>query len=179
MSPVPPPEWDRNVKFPPSVYNKLWVYGKPKNVERFVKRAIGRSPWTKTDGTGEPDNELNFHSLVPIPAKVLKAGYDREGRDWEIKHWGVQWGACNPGVVEDSDEFISYEFDTLAKPPIAFLKQVSKNWPGLGFVFRYAFNYHDYTRYRNGVGKTKVGKLKHRQLEHHEVNRKGKEAANA
>ena len=38
---------------------------------------------------GEP-GRLNFHSLVPVPEEVLKAGYESGGYDWEQKNWGCK-----------------------------------------------------------------------------------------
>jgi len=39
----------------------------------------------------EKANVLNFHSLVPVPAEILQAGYEAQGYDWENNQWGCKW----------------------------------------------------------------------------------------
>ena len=53
--------------------DKLTIIGPKVDVQAFKAKAVGPSPWEEPEG--EPD-ALNFHSLVPIPEEVLKAGYE-------------------------------------------------------------------------------------------------------
>jgi hypothetical protein len=52
--------------------NKLTIAGPGPDVQEFKTKAVGHSPWEEPEE--EPD-ALNFHSLVPVPEEVLKAGY--------------------------------------------------------------------------------------------------------
>jgi hypothetical protein len=52
--------------------NKLAVYGPEADTQRCKEQAIGDSPWFRE----EQPNALNLHSLVPIPAEVIEAGYE-------------------------------------------------------------------------------------------------------
>ena len=54
--------------------NKLTITGPEADVQAFKAKAVGHSPWEEPEG--DPD-ALNFHSLVPVPEEVLKAGYER------------------------------------------------------------------------------------------------------
>jgi hypothetical protein len=56
--------------------NKLTVTGPEEDVRSFKEKAVGHSPWLKPEG--EP-SVLNFHSQVPVPEEVLKAGYEAAG----------------------------------------------------------------------------------------------------
>src|ERR1035438_5932980 len=71
--------------------NNLTITGPEAEVQAFKAKAVGHSPWEEPEG--EPDG-LNFHSLVPVPEEVLKAGYESAGYDWEQKNWGCKWAAA-------------------------------------------------------------------------------------
>jgi hypothetical protein len=65
--------------------DKLTIIGPGTDVQAFKTKAVGDSPWEEPEE--EPD-VLNFHSLVPVPAEILKAGYCDAGLDWERANWG-------------------------------------------------------------------------------------------
>ena len=81
--------------------NHLTVKGENDEVQRFKQKAVGHSPWEQPP-IGEKPNALNFHSLVPIPANVLQAGYEAQGYDWENNQWGCKWGACHGDLIDDN-----------------------------------------------------------------------------
>ncbi|MBI3852721.1 MAG: hypothetical protein HY298_20905 [Verrucomicrobia bacterium] len=113
--------------------NKLAVYGPHEDVKRFQEQAVGHSPWH----TGENPNVLNFHSLVPIPAAVIAAGYEAAGYDWERNHWGCKWGACHAEVLDEWEGHLTCAFDTAWSPPLAFLEKLGPQWPTLIFLLDY------------------------------------------
>jgi hypothetical protein len=115
--------------------NILEIIGDKETLKLFRKAAIGFSPW-EVPGDQKPD-VLNFHSLMPIPAEVIRAGYDKRGYAWETAHWGCKWGACRPKLFESKPTRITYTFDTAWLPPLEFLEHISKDWPS--FVFRIEF----------------------------------------
>ena len=114
--------------------DKLTVVGLESDVQIFKEWAVGHSPWLKTEG--EPA-VLNFHSLVPVPEEVLKAGYESAGCDWEKENWGCKWGAQNPTILDEWEGHVEYEFHTAWSPPIEFLGKVAVQWPALVFVLEY------------------------------------------
>jgi hypothetical protein len=126
--------FERRFIMPNWCNNTLRVTGPKADVARFKKQAVGHSPWPKVSQNAEA---LNFHSLVPIPAQVLSAGYEAAGYDWERDNWGCKWGACNPELLDDSDRELLYQFDTAWSPPITFLGSAAKQWPTLNFVMEY------------------------------------------
>ena len=116
--------------------NELRVSGPAEDIARFKQQAVGFSPWNAPPKDEKP-SPLNFHSLVPIPDGVLKAGYEDAGYDWENNHWGCKWGACHADLVDDNGSELFYSFDTAWAPPIGFLDGVAKLWPSLIFVLEY------------------------------------------
>src|ERR1017187_6850446 len=114
------------------------VRGPAEELARFKKQAVGYSPWwTRKERAGEPPSPLNFHSLVPVPEEVLRPGYGEAGNDWELRNWGAKWGASDAGLVDEWDGCLMYSFNTAWSPPIAFLENVSQQWPTLTFILEY------------------------------------------
>jgi Ferredoxin-like domain in Api92-like protein len=114
--------------------NKLTITGPEADVQAFKTKAIGHSPWSEPEG--DPD-ALNFHSLVPVPGEILKAGYESAGHDWEMANWGCKWGASGPTILGEWEGHVDYEFYTAWSPPIELLKRLSVQWPSLVFVLAY------------------------------------------
>jgi hypothetical protein len=115
-------------------FNKLTITGPKADVQAFKAKAVGYSPWEQP--AGEPA-VLNFHSLVPVPEEVLKAGYDSAGYHWEVENWGCKWGAGNTTILDEWEGFIAYEFSTAWSPPEKFLEKVAVQWRALQFVLEY------------------------------------------
>lgn len=114
--------------------NKLTITGPQADVQAFKAKAVGHSPWEKPEG--EPA-VLNFHSLVPVPEEVLKAGYESAGYNWERENWGCKWGASDPRILDEWETCVMYEFYTAWSPPIEFLTVVAKQLPTLKFILEY------------------------------------------
>ena len=126
----------RRFNMPNWCFNVLTVCGPAEDLTRFKQQAVGASPWSEPQSE-QAREQLNFHSLVPIPAEVLAAGYQRAGYDWERTHWGCKWGACHATVADHRAGELVYSFDTAWSPPLPFLHQVSLTWPTLVFVLEY------------------------------------------
>jgi len=116
-------------------HNKLTIAGPEADVRSFKEKAAGRCPWMKPEETEE--EALNFHSLIPVPDEVLKAGYEAAGYDWERTNWGCKWGAENPMLLDEGGTCLIYEFDTAWSPPMEFLQSVSKQWSNLTLILEY------------------------------------------
>ena len=114
--------------------NTLTITGPRGGCAAFKEKATGLCPWLKPEETEV--EMLNFHSLVPVPEEVLKAGYEAAGEDWERENWGCKWGADGTTIV-DEGACITYEFYTAWSPPIEFLQTVAVQWPALVFVLAY------------------------------------------
>ena len=117
-------------------FNHLTVTGPAEDVARFQEQAAGFRPWHSPEAGQAPDL-LNFHSLLPIPAEVLTAGYAPAGYNWERHHWGCKWGACHAALVDKWEGGVFYEFDTAWSPPLPLVQHVSRVWPTLVFVLDY------------------------------------------
>ena len=112
--------------------NKLTVTGPDADVRSFKEKAAGPCPWLKPDETEV--EVLNFHSLVPVPDEVLKAGYEAAGYDWERENWGCKWGADDAKLLDAWEAGVIYEFYSAWSPPIKFLQEVASAYPKLQFV---------------------------------------------
>jgi hypothetical protein len=118
--------------------NKLTVIGPNLDVELFRKMMIGHSPWpSQREGEGNKENLLNFHSIVPIPAEVLIAGYDPCGVNWERQNWGCARGAVETAVVDEWEGVVTYHLATAWFPPIQFLVKAAKRFPTLTLLLEY------------------------------------------
>ena len=117
-------------------YNEFQVSGPKEDIAKFKLQAVGHNPWEKP-AQDEAPSPLNFHSLLPIPAKVLKSDYSNAGHDWEVKHWGCRWGAGDVEVMDETEDSLHYRFDTAWDPPTNFIKHVRKLWPTLTFLLDY------------------------------------------
>jgi hypothetical protein len=114
--------------------NKLTIMGPEADVQAFKAKAVGHSPWDEPEG--DPD-VLNFHSLVPVPEEVLKAGYESAGYNWEKENWGCKWGPSDPEILDEREGHVEYEFYTAWSPPEQFLQTVAVQYPKLQFVLEY------------------------------------------
>lgn len=112
--------------------NELTVHGQEADVAQFKEKAIGKSPWG-----GAEEIVLNFHSLMPIPAEVIAAGYHRRGYFWELENWGCKWGASDAELANEWEGYLVYRFLTPWSPPIAFLEKLARQWPALTFLIDY------------------------------------------
>ena len=125
---------EMEIEMPNLCYNTLKVYGPEQDIQEFKTKAVGHHPWGKDED--EP-NVLNFHNLFPFPADVLKAGYKEAGFDWECENWGSKWGSFDCILVDDFENYLTYEFHTAWCPPIKFLNHVAKEHPELTFFLTY------------------------------------------
>ena len=62
---------------------------------------------------------------------------------------GLQMGACETQVIDDSTGFIIYSFATAWSPPIKFIEHVAREWPTLSFIL----DYDETRQWVSGCGK--------------------------
>ena len=118
--------------------NILTMSGPEADIKAFRQKAVGHSPWlTAAELTVEKPEPLNFHSIVPVPKEVLKAGYMKAGYGWEKANWGCKWGACHCQVVDNDKGWLIYQFDSAWCPPVEFIEAAAKLWPSLTFKLEY------------------------------------------
>lgn len=56
--------------------------------------------------------------------------------NWNNRYWGTKWDACDPEMVEDSANTISYTFNTAWSPPTC-LEHLSAQYPDAEMTLRY------------------------------------------
>lgn len=115
--------------------NKLIVRGPELVILSFRRRALGRSPWRTEE---EADASLfNFHSLVPVPSRVLRAGYDSAGANWARENWGCSSDSIGTTIIEEWDKLVVYQFLTAWFPPINLLQKAARRFRSLTFLLTY------------------------------------------
>ena len=149
--------------------NNLVVSGPAHQLDVFVKQAEGYGPVYKPrhaappvlpgDATTHPPalrppSPLNFHSLAPVPARLLARTYGGEaeaeaeaaaglvvdvtapnhsGYNWEHANWGMKWGAVHARRERVGPTEVRYRFDTAWVPPVRFFTNVSARFVALKF----------------------------------------------
>ena len=54
-----------------------------------------------------------------------------------MEHWGCRWGSGDAVLVDETDDWLLYHFDTPWSQPVPFLKRLGPRWSGLTFVLSY------------------------------------------
>ena len=110
--------------------NFFVVTGDVNEVARFKHEAVGYWP-CENSLPGEAPVVLNFHSLVPMPSELIKAGNTSQRSDWKASHWGCRGGAYSPRLNTDEAGRLIYFFQTPNSPPLAWIQNASSRWPTL------------------------------------------------
>ena len=109
--------------------NELKVYGKPKEIERFQKKAINPGDEEKLGSA------FSMDKFIPTPKKLLNgSGW----YDWRGENWGTKWDvdACLEwGCPED--EYLEYTFDSAWAPPTTAIETIAKKFKKLKFILKY------------------------------------------
>ena len=120
------PNWCENI---------LTIEGPAEEIAAFKAKAAAL---IAEDVPAEAEAEvIRIENFIPVPAEVEAADDGNGQEDWEIEHWGCKWGASNSALSGISDNCVHYYFQTPWAPPLAFLEQVSKDWPRLRLVLAY------------------------------------------
>lgn len=57
--------------------------------------------------------------------------------NWNVKNWGTKWDACEDYCNRNSDNLLSYSFNTAWSPPIPFVESLAKQFPHLEILLSY------------------------------------------
>ena len=119
------PNWCENI---------LVVEGPEADIAAFKEKAAAVPA---EDAAVDAAEVLKLENFIPIPAEVAAAEYGNGQYDWEIEHWGCTLGAINSAITTESENRLHYVFQTPWTPPLAFVEQVSRDWPTLRLVLAY------------------------------------------
>ena len=138
--------------------NKLVVFGKPEDIERFRNRSEPVSanrfiPMPEElrgiiEGGGKIDGKIVHHHLRMVDGEYdplnqeevsrLKEKYGAATwRDWAIRNWGTKWDFEDIKVVEATGRKVTYTFETAYEPPIPVIVAMSRQHPSLSFRLSY------------------------------------------
>ena len=113
--------------------NNLHMEGDAEEIKRFEDT---HNSIPKTWGEDKPNEEktkLDFSASVWGEDNDVKE-YSSYGYDWQIKHWGTKWNACEVGHHDSG----LYSFETAWGPAEAWMVTMSKQYPKLKFVLSYS-----------------------------------------
>ncbi len=129
-------------------FNSLKIEGDEQDIERFKEQAA-----YVYDERNDVKTSLSFNQFIPLPPElsvrienndetssrlIAKYGCDN-GFDWVINNWGVEVEAFADDPIGNV-----YEFITEWNPPIKWIINVSRKFPGLIFILNYQnFSYPD------------------------------------
>ena len=119
------PNWCENI---------LVVEGPEAEIAAFKEKAAA-APAENT--TSEVAEVLKLENFIPVPADVAEVAYGNGQDDWEIEHWGCTLGAINSAITTELENRVHYVFQTPWTPPLAFMEQVSRDWPSLRLMLGY------------------------------------------
>jgi hypothetical protein len=83
---------------PNNAPGRIRIRGPEDRLAEFREYARGSGvKWRGVDRARKV-REFDCNKFLPPPEDVVQAGYDAEGYDWCIEHWGTKWGACDVNV---------------------------------------------------------------------------------
>ena len=78
---------------------------------------------------------------IPLTKEVLNDLTEKYGAnnwyDWSCQNWGTKWNACDPHINHNDIDFFAVSFETAWSPPIEWIKNIMKDFPGLHFILEY------------------------------------------
>ncbi len=136
--------------------NKLNVSGNKSDIQKFKESTL-----VKAEKGDELHFTMNL--LYPTPPELLEQTApntwrgeetDTEGKlefekkieelnkkyghtdwyNWRVDKWSTKWDAAETYVLDDTDEFLSIEYNTAWSPNIEWLKTIAKQFPELKFT---------------------------------------------
>lgn len=80
----------------------------------------------------------DLDKVVPEPDEVKQthgaSGWNPDWMAWRREHWGTKWNTYEPVKVSDN----TFEFQTAWNGIPAIIKEMSKNFPDVYFIYMYA-----------------------------------------
>tara|TARA_R100000458_G_scaffold34080_1_gene31389 strand:+ start:104 stop:760 length:657 start_codon:yes stop_codon:yes gene_type:complete len=149
-------------------YNTLVVRGKDKKtIDNFVS-TVNAHPqhWKPSEMELQfndlPDptykEKLAFCATVPLPPEAETETYSKFGYDWQIKHWGTKWGACEVSVhrEEKHPDEVVYSFETAWSPPEEWVRATAEKYPDLRFSLYYTEEANSYAGHQQWQGSKRI-----------------------
>jgi hypothetical protein len=142
---------------PNHTWNRLTITGPAADVEAFRVRVDYRTnPELDKPAKENIEEWLDFNGTVPMPKelkgttsppqndkeKTLQKEYaEKYGAgnwyDWQIKFWGVKWGAYDQSEPEKIEGGLVYEFNTAWTSPSQWVYTTARIFPTLKFDVKY------------------------------------------
>jgi hypothetical protein len=135
--------------------NTLNIQGTKNDVDRVI--AFVRSD-TARDADGNL-KVLDFNKIVPYPKRLEvldrafaahvqhggsltdapPSGYDLEGYDWCVEHWGTKWNASD-AALEQMWDGVCFIFRTAWTPPLPVMLELARRFPSVSFSLEYSLD---------------------------------------
>ena len=131
-------------------WNHLEVSGDEIQLREFVEKST-----MNIERNTKQWDEFSFNGTYPMPedlnitkgtqtqdekeqAMLNKAKYGyTDWYDWRCEEWGTKWDACEAHIDHNDIDYFAVSFDTAWSPPIAWIENIMKDFPGLQFILEY------------------------------------------
>ena len=127
----------------------LTIAGPKDRVAHFVEKAKEKGPESQP---------ISFHQFVPVPQGLIDRSFGAEKElreaeengtslerfdgfisryDWQNCHWGTKWDTYDVQEPKIEDTIATYVFTCAWGPPVAFVENVSIQYPECTFYVSY------------------------------------------
>ena|ERR1017187_4578979 len=115
--------------------NILVLEGPEADIAAFKEKAAAV---LAEDAAVDAAEVLKLENFVPMPAVVQDPECGEAQDEWEMQSWGCTLGAHDSAISTETKNCLHYVFQTPWSPPLAFLHNVSFDWPTLRMVLAYS-----------------------------------------
>lgn len=126
--------------------NEIAIQGDKSELKKFADKSKGKELSLETYYP-EPDyEETEVNPAFPLPGEEKKSVMP-DWWNWRVSHWGTKWDLCDlegqeweiRGDGYPTNPFrYEFHFNTAWSPPEAAFVKISKDFPELTFVLKYA-----------------------------------------
>ena len=110
-------------------WNHLEVSGDEKQLQEFVEKSLVKDEHSLIESRLEHDN-FSFEGTLP-------RGDREDWYNWSLDNWGTKWDACEPYIDHNDIDYFAVSFESAWSPPIAWIKNIMKDFPDLSFTLEY------------------------------------------
>lgn len=133
------------------VDNNLTIYGTKEQIEK-VKGQVSQTTTSRWGNKKESEKPIfSFFNIIPPPEDKIDEyfgvhGYSEGEKKGDTEYnwynfnnreWGTKWDACESSIEEESENCVTYFFQTAWSPPTPVIQKLSEQNPELDITLRF------------------------------------------